>query len=84
MSCGPVLTTVYFLSCTSTCGKTTYVCSFLGEQSFECVELQRPACSLCRDTAVTTDGFFDVTHPGRDTRVETRTRVRRVHHMIQK
>lgn len=22
------------------------VCSFLGEQSFECVELQRPACSL--------------------------------------
>ena len=46
MSCGPVLTTVYFLSCTSTCGKTTYVCSFLGEQSFECVELQRPACSL--------------------------------------
>ena len=49
MSCGPVLTTVYFLSCTSTCGKTTcvqFLNSFLGEQSFECVELQRPACSL--------------------------------------
>ena len=65
------LSIVYFLSCTSTCGKTTcvqFLNSFLGEQSFECVELQRPACSLCRDT-VTTDGFFDVTHPSSATPV---------------